>query len=124
MSLVIRILPGRYAICRLPPDAVVPEMARHDLLSLTYTREETSIICNENVIPEGARAYRGYRCLMLQGPFPAESVGILASVLRPLADIGVFIMAFSTFDTDYILVPEVSLLAAVDKLSGSGFVIT
>ena len=59
----------------------------------------------------------------LQGPFPAESVGILSSVLRPLAEVGVFIMALSTFDTDYVLVPEMHLMMAMNALGNNGITV-
>jgi len=120
MSLVLHLLPGKYAVCKLPKERAVPELKKGPLLSMTWTEDELSIICLEEAIPEGARAYKGYRCLKLHGPFPAESVGILSSVLRPLAEVGVFIMALSTFDTDYVLVPEMHLPAAINALAGAG----
>jgi hypothetical protein len=123
MSLTLHLQPGTYAVCRLPHDSPMPDIPRAELLSVTWTEEELSIICLEEDVPEGAMAYHGYRCLKLQGPFPAESVGILSSILRPLADAGVPIMAFSTFDTDHILVPEVHLDTSVRALRESGFVV-
>jgi uncharacterized protein len=123
MSLTLHLLPGRYAVCKLPRDAHLPQLPQGSLLSITWTDDELSIICQEDDIPEGARAYKGYSCLKLQGPFPAESVGILSSVLRPLAEVGVFIMALSTFDTDYVLVPELSLSMAVSALSENGHLV-
>lgn len=120
MSLALHLLPGRYAVCRLPKDHEMPGLPKGSLLSITWTDDELSIICSEDAIPEGARAYKGYRCLKLQGPFPAESVGILSSVLRPLAEVGVFIMALSTFDTDYVLVPEMHVMSAINALGRAG----
>ena len=120
MSLTLVLLPGRYAVCRLPKDQGVPELPKGSLLSITWTDDELSIICTEEAVPEGARAYKGYRCLKLQGPFPAESVGILSAVLRPLAEVGVFIMALSTFDTDYVLVPDMYAMSAINALARAG----
>lgn len=124
MSLTLHLLPGRYAVCRLPKTHAVPDLPKGPLINITWTDDELSIICLEDTIPEGARAYKGYRALKLHGPFPAESVGILASVLRPLADVGVFIMALSTFDTDYVLVPEMHLASAVNALANNGITVS
>ncbi|OPY33096.1 MAG: hypothetical protein A4E32_00769 [Methanomassiliicoccales archaeon PtaU1.Bin124] len=124
MSLTLRLIPGLYAVCRLPKDHSVPDLPKKGLLSITWTDDELSIICLEESIPAGSRAYKGYRCLMLNGPFPAETVGVLESVLRPLAQAGVFIMAFSTFDTDYVLVPEIHLGQAMAALGECGIAVT
>jgi hypothetical protein len=46
--------------------------------------------------------------------------GVLASLAGPLADARVNIVAFSTFDTDYVLVPSVRLAEALDTLTAVG----
>jgi hypothetical protein len=47
-------------------------------------------------------------------------IGVVASLANPLADAGISIFALSTFDTDYILVHEPELDAAVAALTGAG----
>lgn len=123
MTLTLDLLPGRYAVCRLPHDSPTPDIPTGKLLSVTWTDDELSIICPEEHVPEGAVAFLGYRCLKLQGPFPADSVGILSSILRPLADGKIPIMAFSTYNTDYVMVPEVHLDNTVRVLRETGFVL-
>ena len=49
-----------------------------------------------------------------------SAVGILASVAAPLAAAGVSIFAVSTFDTDYVMVKEQSLDAAIGALEAAG----
>jgi hypothetical protein len=59
----------------------------------------------------------------LEGPFPFTAVGILSSVLAPLARAGVSIVAVSTFDTDYVLVKQADLgrgVEALDRARGGG----
>jgi hypothetical protein len=46
--------------------------------------------------------------------------GVLLSIAKPLADAGIGIFAVSTFDTDYVLVKEASLDAAVAALTRFG----
>ncbi|MCK5430181.1 MAG: ACT domain-containing protein, partial [Anaerolineales bacterium] len=103
----IHILPGLFAVCRLPAQAPSPEWAQSDeLLAFTRTRDEFSIVCAEEQIPANVTAERGWRILKVVGPLDFSLVGVLASLAVPLADAGVSIFALSTYDTDYILVKD------------------
>ena len=66
----------------------------------------------------------GWRCLMVQGPLPFDQVGVLASLARPLAEAGVSTFAVSTYDTDYLLVQEAELEAAIASLRSAGHRVT
>jgi hypothetical protein len=70
------------------------------------------------------KAEPGWRALKLRGPFPFSATGILASVLSPLAEAEVPIFAVSTFDTDYVLVPEARLEKAVAALRAAGHTVS
>jgi hypothetical protein len=120
-GLRLRIIPGIFAVCRLGPDDAVPSgIAAGGLLSITRTPEELSIICREEVVPEGARCEKGWKCLVVEGPLPFSATGILASLAGPLAEAGISIFAVSTFDTDYLLVPEPQIARAVAALEAAG----
>jgi hypothetical protein len=58
--------------------------------------------------------------LRVAGTIDFALTGVLAAVLAPLADAGVSIFAVSTFDTDYVLVREHALAAAVSALQAAG----
>ena len=47
-------------------------------------------------------------------------VGVLASLLGPLAAAGVSVFATSTFDSDYLLVKEVDFARAAEALRRAG----
>ena len=47
-------------------------------------------------------------------------VGVLASLLVPLAEAGVSMFAVSTFDTDYLLVKDSLLPSAMEALRAAG----
>src|SRR5437764_469756 len=64
--------------------------------------------------PEGIRCERDWRCLQLAGPIPFTTVGVLVSLVRPLAETGISMFAISTFDTDYLLVKAADLARAID----------
>jgi hypothetical protein len=116
------LLAGTFAICRLPPNAAVPEWAAGPgpFLSITRTADELSITAPEREVPAGVRAERDYRAFRVRGVLAPELVGILLSIAEPLAQAGVSIFAISTFDTDYVLVKARDVAVALDALRGAG----
>jgi len=102
-------LPGRYAVCRLEPDAPVPEWATRmnassPFSSITRTDRELSIVCYEALVPGGVRAERGFVALRVVGTLDFNLTGIIARLTVPLADAGVPVFVVSTFETDYLLI--------------------
>ncbi len=83
-------------------------------------RDELSIVCQEDLLPYGAPAERGWLALKLEGPFPFTMTGVLASFIAPLAEAEIPIFAISTFDTDYVLIKRENLDQAVVTLSAAG----
>jgi hypothetical protein len=61
--------------------------------------------------------------LRVAGRLDFSLAGVLASLLSPLAEAGVSVFAVSTFDTDYLLVREDSLTAALEALRTAGHAI-
>lgn len=121
MHLKFRRLPGTFIICRLPPNAAIPEFdPKASLLSVTRTTDELSIVCPTGRAPENAKCEGPWTCFKLEGPFPFSLTGVLASFLDPLAEHGVPIFAIATFDTDYVLVKEEHALAALKTLKVAG----
>lgn len=120
--LPLALLPARLAVCRLPGKSGVPHwaVAASDVLVYARTPEETTIICDECLVPEDVRAERGFRALRAAGPIPFQSIGVLSGIANALADARVSLLALSTFDTDYVLIRESSLAAAVEALHAAG----
>ena len=113
-------LEGRFAVCRLDPDSSVPEhLPLASLLSITRTPRELSIVCRESRSLPGT-IETGWRCLFVDGTLSFDQVGILASLAQPLAAAGVSIFVVSTYDTDYLLVKEERLEAALEALGQAG----
>lgn len=50
-------------------------------------------------------------------------IGVVASLVTPLAEAGVSVFVLSTFDTDYLLVKEADLEPALAALRAAGHVI-
>ncbi len=121
IRLTLRILPGSFAVSRLDANAPVPAWATGgDLLSMTRTRDELSIVSDESLVPEGLTSERDWRCLKVEGTLDFSLVGILVSIISPLAKAGINIFTVSTYDTDYVLVKSANLARAASVLEESG----
>lgn len=105
-----------YGVCRLSPDAPIPSWANGDFVSVTRSNDELSVVCIEEKIPLQIKCEKGWRVLKVMGPLDFSLTGILSSIVKPLADADISIFAISTFDTDYVLVKEVSIKAAKETL--------
>ncbi len=136
----IVLLADVYAVCRLPAGSPIPaellpsssrpgararSAAGHGpadggVVAVTWTPDETSVICRADRVPAGAISETGWRCFQVAGPLDLALTGILASIAGPLAQARVNIFAFSTYDTDYVLVPGVRLAAALAALAAAG----
>jgi hypothetical protein len=120
-TIELTILPGRLAVCRLAPEAAAPPWGMGGALwSLTRSGDELSVVCAEELVPEGVRREGGWRALAVAGPLDFALTGVLSAIAAPLAAAGVSIFALSTFDTDYVLVKEERLEAAVAALRAAG----
>jgi uncharacterized protein len=119
MSLTLSLHPGELSIVRLAPQAAIPawlEISAHPLVSISFSANETSIVCPTNQVPDGQRTEGPWRAFEIDGPIDFALTGVLASVLNPLAAAGLGIFALSTYDTDWILV-------RTDKLAAAGAVL-
>jgi hypothetical protein len=119
-GLDLQLLADTYAVSRLSPEEPVPEWARGELLALTWTPDELSIVSASGSVPESVRSERDWCVLKVVGPLDFSLVGILATLTGILAQAGAAIFVLSTFDTDYLLVRERDLDRAVRALESAG----
>lgn len=125
-GLHLTVLPEALAVCRLPAGSGAPTWGGGGTALFAFVRavDETSVICEERLIPAGVRAERGFRALKVAGPLDFGAVGVLAQLSTVLAEAGLSIFVVSTFDTDYVLVRETRLAAAADALRHAGHEVT
>ena len=71
-------------------------------------------------MPEGIQCEGNWKCLKIRGPIDFSAVGVLTSIVEPLAKAGLGIFAISSFDTDHILVRKRDVERAVRVLSDAG----
>jgi hypothetical protein len=120
-QLKFRRLHGPYAIARLAPDTPIPAWATNgEFTSFSRSREELSVVCPADNVPPDVDLPHRWVCLKLEGPFPFEQTGVLLSFVEPLSSNGVPIFAVSTYDTDYVLIPEDRMGGVVDLLQAAG----
>ncbi len=124
MNLHLDILPGDLMVCRLAPDAPIPDWAAGTFTALTRTPDELSIVCAAAPLPDGVPVEGPFTALKVRGPLDFSMTGIVAELARTLADAAIPVFVISTFDTDYILVPRDRADATADALRAAGHAVT
>lgn len=118
----LRLLSTRLAVCQLPADALLPTWAREDgeFFSFTRTADECSVVCDQKQVPATIKQERDWCALQVVGPLDFSLVGILHALTGPLAAARLSVFVVSTYQTDYLLVKEDTLPAAVSALRHAG----
>ena len=119
MRLALSVLDVKLSVCKLEevPEGFLPE----GFFCIMRTGEEVSLVCETAKTPSNVVVREDdWRALKVQGPLDFGLVGILAKVSSALAEADVPLFALSTYDTDYILVKEERLGAAIAALREDG----
>lgn len=147
----ITALEARLHLFQLPPEIVLPEelqLPRENeaLYSITYAKDEVSILTPtlaesdpvKQLRQDGTLKYEGpWTCLKLAGPMDltltgmlckvchytdAENViGILISMIAPLARGSIPIFSISTWNTDFVLIHDEDRGRAIEALRTAGW---
>jgi hypothetical protein len=123
----LSILPQRFAIHRLPPDALLPAAVQSAQFCWTArTNEELSVVCEAGVDLKSSGSERSdnWACFKVAGPLDFAITGLLADLATVLAEAGVSIFALSTYDTDYVLVRWEQLEEAQAALDRANYAVT
>ncbi len=121
-GLQLSVLDGTLAICRLPANVPPPNwaLAGNGFLAFARTEDELTVVAPSTSVPAAAVADDGWRAIRVAGPLDLAETGVLASLANPLAAADVAIFAVSTHHTDYVLVKEEALEAAIGALTDAG----
>ena len=121
-QLKLELLDEPFAIHRLSPSAKIPnEVFGEAFFNIVKTKEELSIVCRNSLNLNSERSSRNWSCIKVSGPLDLNATGILAKLSKVLAEADISIFAVSTFDTDYILIPEDKTNAAFAALRKAGY---
>lgn len=117
----LALLSDSFAVCRLPLDSELQMWFLGDpFFALMRTDNQLTIVCDEKKVPNEVQHEAGWRALKIDAIFQFSEVGVLESMLKPLADAEVGIFALSTFETDYVLVKTGKLDGAIQALRQAG----
>jgi hypothetical protein len=120
-KLNLSLLSKSFVICRLAAGAPIPAWATSgDFFSITRTSEELSLVVEMDLVPADLRAETSWRAIKAHGPFAFSEIGVLASLVTPLAENEVSVFTISTFDTDYLFTRSSQLHAALGALRQAG----
>lgn len=130
---------ARFAVVRLPASAGIQPWVSEaatgspearSIVSVTFTKDECSVIVPEEDVPaavvaeDGVKVEGGWAALKVLGPLEFELIGILSKLSGVLADAKVSIFALSTYDTDYVLVAQSQTKEAHAALATAGYSIS
>ena len=120
-KLTLSLLTGEYAVCKLEPGHDIPKwVTRNGFWSVTKTRNELSIVCPEDRIPEGVKAESGWKILEVEGPLDFSMTGVLNCLTKPLADSKISVFVLSAYLTDFLLIRSKDLKPAIEVLRAQG----
>lgn len=113
---------GRFAVARLAAGEGWPHWMTwsQGLSAIVRTAHETTIVCEQRLVPDNVRAERDFVAYTVRGPLDFSAVGIMSRLSQPLADAGIPLLALSTFDTDVILVRDARAEGAESAWRGAG----
>jgi hypothetical protein len=121
MELELLLHPESLAVCRLAAASPLPAWVdTRGFCSVSWTEEETSIVCAEEDVPADVEAERGWRAIQVVGLLDFGLTGVFLSIAAPLAQAGIPIFTVSTYATDYVLVRATALERASQALAGAG----
>lgn len=115
----LRLLSGAYSVCKITDAAEIDWSG--EVTFVGKTPDELSLVCETALVPLNTCTREdGWRALFVEGVLEFSLIGILSSITAVLAQAGVSVFCVSTYNTDYILVKEAALAAALDALKAAG----
>jgi hypothetical protein len=115
----IESLPGLFSIYRYSINEKInyKKLFKADIMSVTKTLDEVSIVCRSEIEIPGAEIDPDWRVMRITGQLDTSLVGILYRMTAPLKAKGVSVFVISTFDTDYLMVKREKFHLAIDTLN-------
>lgn len=99
--------PETLAVVRLAPGAEIPTWAESSsIFSITATSTETSLVCAARGVPPKSAHHGPLTGFAVKGPLDLALVGVLHGLLGAMVEEEISVLTLSTYDTDWILVPE------------------
>ncbi|CAM4170274.1 ACT domain-containing protein [Pseudoalteromonas byunsanensis] len=120
----LQLLSHKFTIHSLDCDASIPaQVINANIFFIAKTEDELSIVCPSSIKIDSFAAEDNWRALEVIGPLGFSLTGIMANISGVLAKAHVSIFSLSTYDTDYILVKEQQIDAAIKALKKDGYLV-
>lgn len=118
------LLEEQFSIHKSSPTAKLPlqVLADESIFHVSKTDEELSIVCRDTLTLNTEKTSGPYRCLKVIGPLDFNLVGIISRISSILMQRDIPIFVISTFDTDYILVSDENVDAAIKALDEDEYI--
>ena len=121
-KIVLSILEETYIIHKLTQSTNLPEgLTESEFYSLSNSKEETSLVCPDQILIQSENSSPNWKCLKVAGPLDLKLTGILAGLSDTLEKAKISIFAISTFETDYLLIQKQVLETAKTALKSAGY---
>jgi len=120
-KLKLHLLDDKFVISKLPQFAELPSVfAKGELCFVMRTDDDLTIISPEFMAPNNVQQEIGFRCLRTAGDIPMNSVGIISSLIDPLAAAKISVNVVSTYNIVYVFLTEENLVNATQALQHAG----
>lgn len=118
----LQVLDETFAIHSLDVAHAIPAVVLQcDVYFIGKTNDELSLVVPQKLSIDAQETDYDWRLLEVLGPLNLSMIGIMAAISSVLANANVSIFVVSTFQTDYFLVKEKSLAAAIDALKKADY---
>jgi len=118
----LQVLDDTFAIHSLDVSKSIPApVLQCEVYFIGKTYDELSLVVPQHLSIDAEETDYDWRVLEVLGPLNLSMVGIMAEIGGVLAKAKISIFVVSTFETDYVLVKEERLEAAISALKKAGY---
>lgn len=91
------------------------------LCLVAYSKEEISIICQEDFAPKNCVALSSnWRLMKFTGTLDDNHIGIVGAIMAPLAEVEISVIVNTTYDAGYFGIKATDLQKAIEVLKING----
>ena len=120
----LEIVSGEFSVYRFAPDEDISGLfSDKSFFSATRTEEELSVVWRGRPSFSFEAKQGEFSCIRIQGVLDFSLIGVLANISSVLAEENISVLAISTYNTDYFLIPKEGIVRAVDRLTLEGHVV-
>ncbi|KAG8965752.1 hypothetical protein FRC03_000202 [Tulasnella sp. 419] len=131
-TLNLHIVPRKFFVTQLAPSDPIPPSILERLvtgdhscfISITRTSEEISIVLDGEIDSDWTNLkVTEWRCIKVEGPMDFGLTGIMNDLTLPLKVASISIFALSTWNTDWVLIPDDEISRAEEVLRQDGWTV-